>query len=95
MAQKVSATYHPLAKVKCINCGSTFSYGSTIENLTVEVCGNCHPFYTGQDSILDTAGRIEKFQARLKLVQGPTYKSKKVKTRKVLQNLADLETSGS
>jgi len=56
-------TYFPQAKVTCA-CGHTFAVGSTKEKLEVEICSNCHPFYTGNEKILDTAGRVEKFKAR-------------------------------
>lgn len=56
-------TYFPQAKVTCA-CGKSFTVGSTKEKLQVEICSNCHPFYTGNDKILDTAGRVEKFKAR-------------------------------
>jgi large subunit ribosomal protein L31 len=50
--------------VKCA-CGNTFETRSTKgEKLKVEICSNCHPFYTGKQKILDTAGRIEKFNRR-------------------------------
>ena len=55
--------YHASAEVKCA-CGSTISVGSTNKDLHVEICSQCHPFYTGNDKILDTAGRVEKFKAR-------------------------------
>ena len=38
--------------------------GSTEEKIEVEICSNCHPFYTGNDKLMDTAGRVEKFKAR-------------------------------
>lgn len=56
-------TYFPQAKVTCA-CGNTFTVGSTKETITVEICNNCHPFYTGNDKGLDIAGRVEKFKAR-------------------------------
>lgn len=56
-------TYFPEAKVACA-CGHTFTVGSTKEKLEVEICSNCHPFYTGNEKILDAAGRVEKFKAR-------------------------------
>lgn len=46
-------------------CGATFAVGSTQKELSVEICSSCHPFYTGQDKVLDTAGRVEKFKARM------------------------------
>ena len=56
-------TYFPEAKVVCA-CGRTFAVGSTKEKISVEICSNCHPFYTGNEKILDAAGRVEKFKAR-------------------------------
>ncbi|NWG38569.1 MAG: 50S ribosomal protein L31 [Hydrogenophilaceae bacterium] len=47
------------------SCGNTFKTGSTLgKNLNVEVCSECHPFYTGKQKIVDTAGRVEKFRQR-------------------------------
>jgi large subunit ribosomal protein L31 len=51
------------AKVTC-GCGNTFMTRSTADHLNVEVCSNCHPFFTGQQRFLDTAGRVEKFQKK-------------------------------
>jgi len=51
------------ATVVC-GCGSTFKTRSTREKLSVEVCSACHPFFTGQQKYIDTAGRIEKFQKK-------------------------------
>lgn len=73
-------TYFPEAKVTC-NCGKVFTTGSTSPELRVEVCSNCHPFYTGKDVLLDTEGRVEKFQkkraageARRKVMEGKKAK---------------------
>jgi len=50
-------------KVTC-GCGNSFVTRATVEQLAVEVCSNCHPFYTGQQRYVDTAGRVEKFQKK-------------------------------
>jgi large subunit ribosomal protein L31 len=63
MKQEIHPQYFPEAKVTCA-CGRTFSVGSTKEKLEVEICSQCHPFYTGNEKILDAAGRVEKFKAR-------------------------------
>ncbi len=55
--------YYKEATVTCA-CGNTFNVGSTKESVEVEVCSKCHPFYTGNEKIIDTAGRVEKFKAR-------------------------------
>ncbi|OGZ93796.1 MAG: 50S ribosomal protein L31 [Candidatus Sungbacteria bacterium RIFCSPLOWO2_01_FULL_47_32] len=52
------------ARVSCA-CGNKFEVGSTKEKIEVEICSNCHPFYTGKEKLVDTAGRIEKYKRRL------------------------------
>lgn len=57
---------HPNYKkqvIKCV-CGNEIETGSVGENITVEICNNCHPFYTGQQKILDSEGRVERFNKR-------------------------------
>jgi large subunit ribosomal protein L31 len=56
------------ATVTCA-CGNTFKVGSTKSQLKVDVCSKCHPFFTGQQRILDTAGRVERFNRRYNLAQ--------------------------
>ena len=56
--------YHQ-AHVVCGSCHTTFTVGSTRPELHVDVCSNCHPFYTGKQTIVDTAGQVERFQKRL------------------------------
>ena len=63
MKTETHPTYFPEAKVVCA-CGRTFAVGSTQEKLEVEICSACHPFYTGNEKILDAAGRVEKFKNR-------------------------------
>jgi large subunit ribosomal protein L31 len=53
------------ARVSCASCGTQFTVGSTQEQLRVDICSNCHPFYTGKQTIVDTAGQVERFQKRL------------------------------
>jgi large subunit ribosomal protein L31 len=63
MKEKTHPTYFPEAQVVCA-CGRTFAVGSTKEKIQVEICSACHPFYTGNEKMMDTAGRVEKFKAR-------------------------------
>lgn len=63
MKKDTHPVYFADAKVTCV-CGRVFTVGSTKEKLEVEICSECHPFYTGNEKILDTAGRVEKFKAR-------------------------------
>lgn len=54
------------ATVTCA-CGNTFKTRSTKENIRVEICSNCHPFFTGKQKIVDTEGRVEKFLQKYKM----------------------------
>ena len=53
------------AKVVCGSCHTEFEVGSTHNSLHVDICSNCHPFFTGKQTIVDTAGQVERFQKRL------------------------------
>ena len=64
----MKANTHPKyfqANVVCASCHTTFVVGSTRPDLRVDVCSNCHPFCTGKQTIIDTAGQVERFQKRL------------------------------
>lgn len=50
-------------QIRCV-CGNTFETGSVKDNITVEICSACHPFYTGSQKILDSEGRVERFKKR-------------------------------
>jgi large subunit ribosomal protein L31 len=63
MKEKIHPKYYPEAKVTC-SCGNTFTTGSTKPVLKVELCSACHPFYTGEKRMVDTAGRVERFKQR-------------------------------
>ena len=63
MKKEIHPKFNTKASAKCA-CGATFVLGSTKDEIQVEICSQCHPFYTGQDKIVDTAGRVEKFKAR-------------------------------
>jgi large subunit ribosomal protein L31 len=45
-------------------CGASYTAGSTIQSRTIDICSNCHPFYTGKQKLVDSAGRVEKFKRR-------------------------------
>jgi len=64
MKKDVHPQYYPKAKVKCA-CGNVFEIGSTKPEIQIDICFACHPFYTGQEKIIDTAGRVERFRRRL------------------------------
>ncbi|MFH1941081.1 MAG: 50S ribosomal protein L31 [bacterium] len=54
------------ATVKCA-CGNNFKTRSTVGDINVEICSNCHPFFTGKQKLIDTAGRVEKYMKKYKL----------------------------
>lgn len=56
------------ARIHCV-CGNVVATGSTKKDISVEICANCHPFYTGEQKLLDTAGKIEKFRNKYKNFQ--------------------------
>jgi len=91
MAKSISGKFYPNATATCMNCKSVYTLGLSVEKLNLDICGNCHPFYTGQQTMIDTAGMIEKYQARLSKSQATTAtKTKKVKKRRFKNTLADL-----
>lgn len=61
--------YYPNAVVTCA-CGNTWMAGSTRPQIRVEICSNCHPFYTGTQRIVDTAGQVERFNRRFAVNRG-------------------------
>jgi large subunit ribosomal protein L31 len=66
MKEKIHPQYYTDAEVICA-CGNRFITGSTKKQLKVEVCSNCHPFFTGERRIMDTTGRVERFKKRYKI----------------------------
>jgi large subunit ribosomal protein L31 len=76
MKTEIHPKYFPEAKVHCA-CGNVFTVGSTKPEIKVEICYNCHPFYTGKEKVIDTAGKVEKFKARrTKAVAAPKVEKK-------------------
>jgi len=63
MKSDIHPKYYPEATAKCA-CGATFKVGSTSPEIQVEICSNCHPFYTGKEKLIDTAGRVDRFRKR-------------------------------
>jgi large subunit ribosomal protein L31 len=66
MKEKIHPKFFEDAQVVC-SCGNTFTIGSTKKQLRVELCAKCHPFFTGERKMIDTAGRVERFKQRYKL----------------------------
>jgi large subunit ribosomal protein L31 len=92
MKKDIHPQYHKNCVVSCV-CGNTFETGSTVPEIKVELCSACHPFYTGKQKLVDTARRVEKFDAKLagtaKAAEGK--KGKKVKKAARAQAKANKE----
>lgn len=78
MKKEIHPEYFTNAVVRCA-CGNEFKTGSTMKEVSTEVCAACHPFYTGQEKVMDTAGRVEKFKAKKAQAKSEVKKSKKDK----------------
>ena len=63
MKKGIHPKYFDNAKISCV-CGAMFEVGSTVENMEVEICSQCHPFYTGKQRGSDKVGRVQKFKER-------------------------------
>jgi large subunit ribosomal protein L31 len=82
MKPDIHPTYYPDAKVTCASCGRTWTTGSTRKELRVDICSNCHPFFTGEASrLLDIEGQVDRFYKKLSVRQ--TY----VEQQKVKEEL--------
>ena len=79
MKKDIHPTYYPNAKITCA-CGAEFNVGSTEEKIHVEVCSMCHPFYTGKEKLMDTAGRVDKFRQRMAAAE--QHKTAELKNKK-------------
>jgi large subunit ribosomal protein L31 len=80
MKKDIHPVYFPKANVICA-CGNSFIVGATKPEIRVEICAKCHPFYTGEEKLLDVAGRVEKFKARS--AKAVAKAPKKVRVKKV------------
>jgi large subunit ribosomal protein L31 len=80
----MKADLHPdyvTCKVHC-GCGNTFKTRSTKSEIHVEICAACHPFYTGKQKFIDTAGRIQRFQEKFKWTGDAAQKTAKGEAKK-------------
>ena len=80
MKKDTHPAYYSKAKLICA-CGNSFTVGSTLEEIKIELCSACHPFYTGKQKLVDTARRVEKYEAKVaaKKIVAKTRKGKKAK----------------
>ena len=70
MKQDIHPTYYPDAKVTCASCGTTWTTGSTKKEIRVEICSNCHPFFSGESArMIDIEGQVDRFYKKLQVRQ--------------------------
>ena len=75
MKKDTHPQYNGEVTAKCA-CGATFVVGSTKDGISTEICSNCHPFYTGKQKLVDTAGRVDKFRAKQAAAEAKKAKDK-------------------
>lgn len=76
MKKDIHPKYYENAVIKCA-CGNVYKVGSVKEKIDVEICANCHPFFTGKEKLIDIAGRVEKFKAKRERAAKTPSKKKK------------------
>lgn len=81
MKKDIHPKYYPQAKVTCA-CGNTFTVGATVEAIRTDICSACHPFYTGEQRIVDTQGQVERFMRRLEKMEAAPAEGKSASTEK-------------
>ncbi len=97
----MKAGIHPdikKTKVTCLGCKTTFDTMSTVEEMNVELCSKCHPFYTGKQKLIDTAGRVDRFRAKqekanpgkaVKKAKATEEKDAKAKLAEIKEEISD------
>jgi len=80
MKSKIHPKYNPAVEVACA-CGNTFKIGSTADKINVEICSDCHPFYTGKEKMIDSTGRVDRFRQRLEKTSAIKNVSKKTEKK--------------
>jgi len=86
MKKNIHPEYHPETTITCA-CGKSFKVGSTLKDISVEICSNCHPFYTGKQKLIDSSGRVDRFKARAgkQAATAATHVGKKIKKAKAAE----------
>lgn len=90
MKAKIHPKWYGEAKVTCA-CGNTFTVGATVPEIQVEVCSECHPFYTGQMKFVDTAGRVDAFKSKQAKAKKKIYSKTEKRRRKRLKRIREEE----
>ncbi len=85
MREGIHPNWFPEAKVTCSSCGTTWTVGSTRPTISLDICSACHPFYTGEQRIVDTEGQVDRFMKRLEARGGMVTEA--APTERVAQDL--------
>lgn len=94
MKEKIHPTYYTDAKVTCASCGATWTTGSTRKELRVDICSNCHPFFTGEQArLLDIEGQVDRFYKKVKAAQTHVEAKKARDAAKLERPISELELS--
>ena len=92
MKTDIHPTYYPEAKVICA-CGNTWTTGSTKPEIRTDICSKCHPFYTGEQRIVDTEGQVDRFMKKLQAREQYLAKKKAQEAERVspMRPISDLD----
>jgi large subunit ribosomal protein L31 len=96
MKKGIHPEYNESLKVTC-SCGNSFVTGSTLQDdsIAIEICSQCHPFYTGEQKIVDTDNLVKKYEERVKKAKKMSFTSKKEKMAKRREKAKGSEKSSS
>ena len=95
MKKNIHPTYNKQFKVTC-SCGNVITTGSTLEDdMIVDICSKCHPFYTGEQKIVDTDNLVQKYEERVAKAEKMSFRSKKEKMAARKKKMSQIEAKGS
>ncbi len=80
--------YYPQSAVTC-SCGASYAMGSTKDSLKVDICKECHPFYTGNQKLIDTAGRVDRFREKMAVAQAHKEKTAAKPVKPVVEEVEE------
>ena len=93
MKEKIHPEFYQ-ARVTCASCGTTWVTGSTRKELRVDICSNCHPFFTGEQArLLDIEGQVDRFYKKVKAAQSHVEEKKALEAAKLERPISELELS--
>ncbi len=92
MKKNIHPKYNTNIKVTC-SCGNTFETGSILDGINTELCSNCHPYFTGEQKIVDTANLVSKFEQRASKTSSMSFRSKREKMMARKEKVAQKDSS--